>query len=53
MAVESKTRELLADIFIKALDEEKLPWTKDGIQTMFHLEIRIIRQDLNITASTK
>ena len=28
MAVESKTRELLADIFIKALDEEKLPWSK-------------------------
>lgn len=28
MAVESKTRELLADIFIKSLDEEKLPWSK-------------------------
>ena len=28
MAVESKTRELLADIFIKSLDEKKLPWTK-------------------------
>ena len=25
MAVESKTRELLADIFIKALDEENIP----------------------------
>ena len=28
MAVESKTRELLADIFIKSLNEEKLPWSK-------------------------
>ena len=26
---------------------------RDGIQTMFHLEIRIIRQDMNITASIR